>query len=372
MVTTPSNAAEPPIALAFLTDGGQTADSIAALLAAYIDGAQQTLEIAIYDLLLKDGAYATILAAVKNAVERGVQVRVAFNHDEPRHRPAPPPGYVQKSLFEEAGATAVPIPGSPDLMHHKYVVRDVATAGAAVWSGSTNWTTDSWTREDNVLVRVLSQPLAVQFKQDFEELWTGRSVATSGQFTTEWVEVGGARVRPFFSPGRAQKMVHEISQRLATAKRRIRIASPVLTSGPVLSTVTQVLRTGTVDIRGVYDRTQMAEVKHQWTSSPFSTWKLDAFRSVEQTGLFASKVSTPYGVGTVHDYMHAKLTVADDTLFVGSFNLSHSGEMNAENILEIEDAGLAEMAAAYIDRLIARYGSGAEPASKSDPGGAPG
>ena len=37
--------------------------------------------------------------------------------------------------------------------------------------------------------------------------------------------------------------------------------------------------------------------------------------------------------------MHAKVTVADDTVFVGSFNLSRSGEMNAENVLEIHDPG---------------------------------
>ena len=30
--------------------------------------------------------------------------------------------------------------------------------------------------------------------------------------------------------------------------------------------------------------------------------------------------------GAVHDFMHAKVTVCDDTAFVGSFNLSHSGE----------------------------------------------
>ena len=34
--------------------------------------------------------------------------------------------------------------------------------------------------------------------------------------------------------------------------------------------------------------------------------------------------------------MHAKVTVADDTVFVGSFNLSHSGELNAENVLELD------------------------------------
>ncbi len=327
------------------------------MLAAYIDGAQATLEIAIYDLLLTDGAYAMLLAAVRSAVERGVKVRVVFNQDHPRPGHVPPPGYVQKSLFDEAGAVSEPIPGVPDLMHHKYVVRDAGSPEAAVWSGSTNWTMDSWTREDNVLVRVFSQPLALQFRQDFEELWAKRNVASSGEFATQWVDIGTSRARPYFAPGRAQKMVHEISQRLATATRRIRIASPVLTSGPILGTLTEVLRAGTVDVRGVYDATQMEEVQRQWSVSPLSAWKLEAFHAVEQSARFASKKSTPWGVGTTHDYMHAKLTVADDTVFVGSFNLSHSGEMNAENVLEIEDAALADIAAAFVERLMDRYGT---------------
>jgi hypothetical protein len=35
-------------------------------------------------------------------------------------------------------------------------VRDLT----AVWTGSTNWTLDSWTREENVLVTVESDALA--------------------------------------------------------------------------------------------------------------------------------------------------------------------------------------------------------------------
>jgi phosphatidylserine/phosphatidylglycerophosphate/cardiolipin synthase-like enzyme len=53
--------------------------------------------------------------------------------------------------------------------------------------------------------------------------------------------------------------------------------------------------------------------------------------------------------------MHAKVTVCDDVLFVGSFNLSHSGESNAENVLEIKDAALAERLAAYVDEVRGRY-----------------
>ena len=53
--------------------------------------------------------------------------------------------------------------------------------------------------------------------------------------------------------------------------------------------------------------------------------------------------------------MHAKVTVADDTVFCGSFNLSRSGELNAENVLEIHSAALADQMAAFIDTVRARY-----------------
>jgi phosphatidylserine/phosphatidylglycerophosphate/cardiolipin synthase-like enzyme len=70
---------------------------------------------------------------------------------------------------------------------------------------------------------------------------------------------------------------------------------------------------------------------------------------------FTGKHSTPWSRGTVHDFMHAKVTVADDVVLLGSFNLSRSGELNAENVLEIADAALADRLAAWIDGLRARY-----------------
>ena len=53
--------------------------------------------------------------------------------------------------------------------------------------------------------------------------------------------------------------------------------------------------------------------------------------------------------------MHAKVVVADDVVFVGSFNFSRSGEQNAENVLEIHDAAVADRLAAFVDEVRARY-----------------
>jgi phosphatidylserine/phosphatidylglycerophosphate/cardiolipin synthase-like enzyme len=47
--------------------------------------------------------------------------------------------------------------------------------------------------------------------------------------------------------------------------------------------------------------------------------------------------------------------VADDTVFAGSFNLSRSGELYAENVVEVHDPALAERLAGFIDEIRERY-----------------
>ena len=53
--------------------------------------------------------------------------------------------------------------------------------------------------------------------------------------------------------------------------------------------------------------------------------------------------------------MHNKLVLADDTVIMGSFNLSNHAMGNAENVLLIKDSKLAEQYETYLAALIARY-----------------
>jgi phosphatidylserine/phosphatidylglycerophosphate/cardiolipin synthase-like enzyme len=129
----------------------------------------------------------------------------------------------------------------------------------------------------------------------------------------------------------------------------------VISSGPILGTLAQVASDGKVDLAGVVDVTQVDEVLRNWHDNGNATWKEPLLRASLTRAPFSGKRSTPYTTTSVHDYMHAKVTVADDTVFVGSFNLSHSGEENAENVLEIPDATLAEQLAAFVDEIRARY-----------------
>jgi phosphatidylserine/phosphatidylglycerophosphate/cardiolipin synthase-like enzyme len=167
--------------------------------------------------------------------------------------------------------------------------------------------------------------------------------------------VNGTTVRPWFTPGYGEALSARIAKQVARARRRVRICSPVMTAAPILATLAQLVSEGELDIAGCLDAPQMHGVVHQWGENGNVWWKLPL---LEQTlaAPFSGKPSTPWEPeGTPHDFMHAKVTVADDVVFTGSFNLSRSGELNAEDVLEIHDPALAERLAAYVDEVRALY-----------------
>jgi phosphatidylserine/phosphatidylglycerophosphate/cardiolipin synthase-like enzyme len=235
-------------------------------------------------------------------------------------------------------------------MHHKYVVRD----GNAVWTGSTNWTDDSWSRQENVIVTVDSQPIAYAYLLTFEKLWERGKVAGSGAEPRPET-VDGARVRAWFCPKHGEALSHRVAKHIGNAQKRVRIASPVLTSGPILATLVEVVNERRCDIGGIVDDTQVDQVFHQWRTNGVSDWKIPLLRRILDGAEFSGKDSIPWSPDSLHNFMHAKVVVADDTAFVGSFNFSRSGEQNAENVLEIRDAAVADRVAEYVDELRERY-----------------
>jgi phosphatidylserine/phosphatidylglycerophosphate/cardiolipin synthase-like enzyme len=147
----------------------------------------------------------------------------------------------------------------------------------------------------------------------------------------------------------------------------------VITAGPVLGTLAEVIAERRVDLLGVVDRTQMEQVVYQWRTNGHSAWKIPILAAVLANADFKGKPSTQWTPETPHDFMHAKVTVADDVVFAGSFNLSRSGEMNAENVVEVHDAELADKLAAFIDEVRERYEAmpvpdgGQQPSARHEP-----
>jgi phosphatidylserine/phosphatidylglycerophosphate/cardiolipin synthase-like enzyme len=352
-----------PVELTTLTDGGQPATRVAGAIAAFLNDARESLDLALYDVRLESDSGALVLAALLAAHQRGVRVRLAYNEAHPGPIPVPPPPGTRPEAIEALPVETRAIAGIPDLMHHKYCVRD----GTDVWTGSMNWTEDSWTRQENVVVRVLdAERLAFAFTLDFEELWTSGTVEGSGTVEPRPVELpDGITVRPWFTPGNGEALSHRIAKQIGRAKRRIRIASPVLTAGPILGTLVEIVNERRCQVAGVIDDTQVDDVFRQWQANGVSAWKIPLLHTIVTKAAFAGKPSLPWRPDGVQNFMHAKVVVADDVSFAGSFNFSRSGERNAENVLEIHDAATADALARYVDEVRVRYPRATPPGARA-------
>jgi phosphatidylserine/phosphatidylglycerophosphate/cardiolipin synthase-like enzyme len=349
------------IDVTFLEQGRQDPATVAALLAEFIAAARTSLHVAVYDFRLGDALAEPVVRALRERAAAGVDVRIAYDAGKPNANfpaagadPAPP-GTADFVRRLGGGIQSKPITGGdprmPKLMHHKYAIRD----GAALWTGSVNWTDDSWTLQENNVVRVDSPPLCAFYETDFGELWQRGDIGTSGAHDTGTASAGGTKVHVAFAPGEGRAIDHDVAQRISAARRRLKVCSMLLTSGAILGALSDVLERGRVaEYGGVYDRTQMEGVFAQWRGQP-AEWKIAVFQRVAAP--LSGKRSTPYAPATPHDFMHNKVLVCDDAVVTGSYNLSHSATENAENALVIEDRDLADRYSAYIDRLVQRYHS---------------
>ena len=343
----------------FLAEREQSADEVMARLTAFIRGATQTLDFAIYDMRFSDPLRAKLAAALREKAQAGVAIRFCYDADKP-----PQPNLAAGQDPAPAGTGAfVQSLGYPwrriagmKLMHSKYIVRD----RESVWTGSTNMTDDAFTIMENNIVEINSQALASYYVQNFQELWEKENFEQTGDIHTEAVPLTfsnqSANARVMFSPGCGLEIDSGIARHARAAQRRVRICSLLINSGTLIGELGNLLRGGQVAVDGIYDRTQMEEVYLQWQEVPQNRWKISALKEIIMRAGLVGKNSAPYTPSGPHNFMHNKVLVIDDTVITGSYNFSRSAQFNAENILFIESAPLAEAYSAYIDRLVKKYG----------------
>ena len=342
----------------FLAEREQSADEVMARLTAFISGAKQTLDFAIYDMRFSDPLRAQLSAALSERAQAGVDIRFCYDADKP---PLPDLAAGQDPAPGGTGAFVQSLGypwrriGGMKLMHSKFVVRD----GQAVWTGSANMTDDAFTLMENNIAEINSQTLASYYAQNFEELWEKQNFEHTGVIHTEPVPLTfsdqSATARVMFSPGCGLEIDTEIARRVRAAQRRVCICSLLINSGTLIGELGNLLRRGRVAVDGIYDRTQMEQVYVQWQEVPQNRWKIGALQEIIARAGLIGKNSTPYTPAGRHNFMHNKVLVIDDTVITGSYNFSRSAQFNAENILFIESAPLAEAYSAYIDHLIQNY-----------------
>src|SRR5580658_9191428 len=352
----------------------QIAD-VASRIANFIGEAKSTIDIAIYDFRLRDEAATIVAEGLRSQARKGVQIRIAYDHAaDPGADAAPSAAPTrlesdQKSLGTDSFtrsfadvAQIKSITGYRVLMHNKYILRDVASSDAAVLTGSSNYTNDSWGLQDNNLLCLRSQQLASYYARDFADLWSrGKIVDSTGSHDIGTVRLGDVAVTIAFTPGESAAVLKEIVGAIAAARNRLYVASVVLSSGPILAALSEAIDRG-LPLGGLYDGPQMDQVERQWKAANVGADKVNTWQKVARH--LARKNSIPFdrqNQSQPHNFMHNKLVVADQVVVTGSFNLSNHAMGNAENVLLIRDAQFAELYAKYIQRLMASYAITTDP-----------
>ncbi|WP_400162947.1 phospholipase D-like domain-containing protein [Brevibacillus sp. TJ4] len=127
------------------------------LLISVINGAQTQLDIAIYSLTHPD-----IVAAIRDAKKRGVNVRLITDKQQAG-------GQSQTEALKILGSAGVPtkINAHSGLMHLKVVVADKKVATI----GSFNFSKAASTTNDEVLMVLRDEAVAISFAEEFERMW---------------------------------------------------------------------------------------------------------------------------------------------------------------------------------------------------------
>ena len=337
-------------------------DDLEGVIVDFLDGARETLNIAVQEL-----ESVPITDALVRARQRGVRVRIVLEGDYLIESPARPnPGIAgggkepNRELLNRLWRAGIDARTdyNPKIFHQKFVVRDIdGGSRRAVLTGSTNFTPTGTHSNLNHLVTIRSKPVADAYQEEFDEIWNGTFGQVRLRHDPKPLEraVSGVRVKILFAPDHAPEM--EIMKQMLKAQERIEFAIFTFSqSSGIDDTMMALVRSG-IAVRGVFDALQGGQ---QWAAT----------EPLRQAGADVS-VARNFNVTVDGEQrrlgkLHHKLMVIDRQVVIGgSFNYTGpANRLNDENIFVIGDleeddpdsrqrqAALATYAAGEIDRII--------------------
>lgn len=335
----PPAAAQAPVTeVAFSPgSGGGTTSAMKELLLTFLEAAAASVDLAGYTIADDD-----VISALNTLHGRGVTVRVVTD--------------LSRDNGDLSGLSGgIPVvdesPSDPDEMHHKFVVVD----GAAVWTGSANFTVTNFTRKNNNAVIVRNAEIAAAYTAEFERMFVDRDFkeGKSGVLADS-VTTGGQTIECRFAP--TDGVAERIMQILSGAASSIYFAAFTYNHNEIADEMIARYGTG-VAVGGVFDRDQ---------SDNDAFTQFDELDAAIDGGDGASSGGILRMVSDAGDDMHHKFIVVDRSIVVtGSFNFTDAAnERNDENIVVIEDAAVADR---YIQELNRISGKDFENLGENDP-----
>ena len=291
-----------------------------------IDGAQQSIDAAIFELNSEPVTQALI-----RAKQRGVRVRVVTDNKHGINDPE-----TTLTELQDAGIPVVADTSNRNLMHDKFFVVD----GLYVWTGSTNITHNGMYNNNNNSILIRSSRLAQNYEAEFEEMFVNGEFGTSSPniVPNPVVTVEGTPIETIFeSEGDAGTRLAQLIQDAHTVRFMAFSFTDSLdyvdANGNKRS-VMELLRdravAGELDVRGIVEASSRSFVEPLYCAGV----------NVRQDG-------NP-------DILHHKVFIFDgEIVALGSFNFSNSAaSKNDENMLIIHNRAIAQ---AYLEEFNRRW-----------------
>lgn len=302
-------------------------------LKAYVDRAQHTLDVAMYNTNSQ-----VLVQAVNAAHARGVQVRWIAEGGNANTALASLNAGIPVLYRQNSAGSG---------MHNKFFIIDAEDPQRAmVMGGSCNWTTQSFFLDFNNIVLIQDQALARCYRMEFEEMWGGsgpgpvpalsRFGADKTDNTPHLFNVGGVPVEVFFSP--SDGTTARIQKAVDDAAANLRFALLIFTE---------------------YSLGQAVLAAHNRTGMVVQGDVEDVFAIGSRFTYLANNGVQMFSHAGEDGLLHHKYAIVDegtagDPLVVtGSHNWTASAEnVNDENILVIHDARVANL---FYQEWMARH-----------------
>ncbi|MFZ5940426.1 MAG: phospholipase D-like domain-containing protein [Bacteroidota bacterium] len=324
----------------------QYTQSMVDSISAYIDRANTTIDMAVYDFSTYtasgDNRNIRIVRALNRAYDRGVRIRMITDAD------------LTNEILDSLN-TDIPVlkASHSGIMHNKFFIIDREDQSSAwLLTGSTNPTINNLVLDYNNFIAVQDQSLAKVYYAEFEEMWGGNDDQpnpASARFsnskldnTPHFIQVGSRLVESYFSP--SDNVTSRLVKELSHAQNSVDFALMIFTEDALSNELIKLYNKG-VAVKGVID----------YTASSGSD-----FTKLVQAGLdvlaYDNYDGSEWPVGTT---VHHKFAVIDNNsdmaaVITGSHNWTASANsINDENTLIIHDREISALFAEEAERIYA-------------------
>ena len=307
-------------------DAQDIGTAFADTIAAYMDLAQNSLDICVYN------ASSTIIAnGINAAYDRGVTVRYIADDDGLNS---------MLNLLDSNIPIVYRDPAPAGIMHNKFIIVDAnSTNNSWILGGSTNWTNPSNLINDyNNMIFIQDEAIAKAYTLEFEEMWGGVFGHNKLDNTPHKFMTDGKLVEVYFSP--SDQTTSHILETIENVDNTLEFGLLSFTRDDLGQAIIDKDIEFGVTARGIIEQ-------ENGSSSQFAD-------------LSAASVNVRSHMGVTHTFHHKYLIVdansisADPTVLTGSHNWSNNAENNSdENTLIIHDATIANI---YLQEFEKRWG----------------